>query len=101
MSRQLDAGIEGRARKRYDALVRALEFELVDELQTGGADLYGFSVKIDDWQCLITLRAFVDGVACVSFVGADNLAGVFVKSAQLAKKGELRWKVDRFAKENS
>lgn len=98
MSRQLEQAGEDRTRRRQDAVVRALEFGIVKGLESQGAQLRGFSVRYSEWECLITVRARVEGAPCVTFVGSEDMIGCFVKLAREASNGGLRWKEDSFAK---
>ena len=96
VSRQLEQALEARTSRRHQAVVRAVEFELVGALSSQGAELYGFSVKIEDFECLMTLRAVIDGVHSISFVGAEDLVGVMLKAVHLAKSDRLRWRADKY-----
>lgn len=96
MSRQLELVQEERTKKTHKALVRAVEFELQSAVALTGGVLTGFSVKIDEWQTLITLKAIVDDVPSVSFVGADSLTGCFLKAVREARSDKLAWREDKW-----
>ena len=96
MSRQLDAISEERTARRHKELVRALEFELVKVVQEGGRELAGFSVRISDWECLITLRAAKGDKPQVCFVGAEDVVGVITKAVRLGRAEKLVWKADDY-----
>jgi hypothetical protein len=98
MSRQLEAAAEDRDKKRHLAIVKAVEFELLGALNGEGNHLQGFSVRLDDWEVLITLRATRQGVPSVSFVGAEDLGGCLIKCVREAKRDKLHWKEDKFAR---
>jgi hypothetical protein len=97
MSRQLEAVGEERNAKRHMAIVRAVEFELLRSVEVEGVALLGFSVRLGEMECLVTLRAVRDGVKSVSFVGGEDLGGCLIKCVREAKKDNLTWKVDSFA----
>lgn len=98
MSRQLEQAGEDRTRRRYDAIVRAVEYDLLKAIEVNGTTLRGFSVRLGDWECLITLRATRNGSAEVCFVGAEDFGGCMIKCVREAKRDKLNWKADRFAK---
>lgn len=101
MSRQLEAKGEERQKARHDALIRALEFGIVDELRTQGIELFGFSIKYDSFNCLLTLKADVAGTRSVSFVGSDTIVNVILKTSSMAYNESLRWKEDQYYKSDS
>lgn len=96
MSRQLDQVQEERTARAHKALIRAIEFELQSSVALTGGVLTGFAVKIDDWQTLVTLKAVVDDVPSVAFVGADSLMGCILKAVREAKGGKLSWRADKW-----
>lgn len=97
MSRQLEAAGEQRGARRIVLLEKTLGGGLVDVLQHQGVELLGFAAKWDAWDCLITLRADVDGVRSVAFVGSDTLINCLVKCGTDANREKLRWRPDKYA----
>lgn len=97
MTRHLDAAMEERDARRHEAIIRAVEFDLLRSVEVNGTSLQGFSVRLNDWECLITLRATRGGVREVCFVGAQDLGGCLIKCVREAKREKLHWKQDRFA----
>lgn len=98
MTRHLDANEEERQVKRDKAVLRALHFGLVNAVQQNGTELLGFSVRLDEWDTLITLRAVEDGVRKVAFVGADTLPNAIIKVVREGKRDKLVWREDKWAK---
>lgn len=96
MSRQLDQKAEIREVARRDALVRALEFGIVGALQTQGIELCGLAIKYDVFNCLLTLKADVQGVRSVCFVGSDSLMNVLLKADSMASNEVLQWRPDQY-----
>lgn len=96
MTRQLEAIGEQRQAKRHALLVRALEFELSGALQASGATLLGFSVKIEEWECLMTLRAYRDDSMQIAFVGSDDVINCINKAVRAAKSGKIVWREDKW-----
>jgi hypothetical protein len=74
----------------------ALYGGLDDAVSHAGGDLTGFSVRISDLDCLMTVRAQFPGGHMIAFVGAEDLAAVLVKAAREARSDALRWRVDNF-----
>lgn len=101
MSRQLEVQREIQQAKRDSELLQVIEFGLVGSVSHSGGVLTGFSVKIDEWETLMTLRAVRDGVSCVAFVGAGTLPDCLRKASRAAQKDSLHWRVDRYASDDS
>lgn len=96
MSRQLDQIAEERETKRRVALVKALEFELPGVLASKGIEMVGFAVKYDAFECLMTIKADIDGVRQVCFVGGGGVIDCILRSVTAAKHDRLRWRVDKY-----
>lgn len=96
MSRQLDQKQELYETARRDALVKALEFGLVGSLEMQGIELMGIAIKYDAFNCLMTIKADVDGVRSVAFVGSDTLMNVILKADSMSRNCVLKWKVDQY-----
>lgn len=94
MTRQLDKKKEEKEARRRVALVKALEFELADNLDLAGITLLGFAVKWDAFECLMTVKADIGGVRHVAFVGSDSVINAIIKATVAAKYDRLRWKED-------
>lgn len=98
MSRQLELVAEQRTATKHKALIKALEYELVGVLGNAGATLTGFSVKIDEWQCLLTLRAILNDQNVYAHVGGDTVISCILKAVRAAQYDKLRWKEDKFVR---
>lgn len=83
--------------KRHKALIKALEFDLSGSIAHHGGVLTGFSVKLEEWECLITLRAVVENVPSIAFVGSDDIINCILKAVREARRGKLQWREDRYA----
>ncbi len=101
MTRQADVVQEERTKRMHLALVKALEYELVGAIAHSGGVLTGFSVKIDDFDTLMTLRAVVAGRPQIAFVGGDTLTSVILKVVREAYADKLRWREDQYSKEGA
>ena len=98
MTRHLDAVTEERQARKHHAVVRALEFELVGVIASKGGELLGFSVRIAEWETLMTLRAVIDGERQVAFVGSDDLVNCILKAVRAAQRDKLAWQADKYAR---
>lgn len=96
MSRQLEQIVEERTARRNLALIKAVEFELVGSVEAAGTALTGFSVRLSEFSCLITLRGVRDGVLVVAFVGSDDLGSCMLKCVREARMDKLTWQKDKF-----
>lgn len=98
MTRQLEVKQEERETKRRTALTRALDFGLVGALGVQGWAVRGFGLKYGELECILSIRVERDGKWFVSFVSADSLADCFIRADRLASGNLLRWKPDRYQK---
>lgn len=98
MSRQLEQGIEERAARRDKRVLSAIHGGLEAGVARAGGQLGGFSVKLSEYDCLLTLRAEFPGGAMVAFVGGADLPDVLIKGSRAARSDGLRWKKDKWAK---
>ncbi len=97
MSSQDEIPRAGHDARRNLLLYRALTGSLASAIERGGGLLCGMSVKINGYDCLVTLRAEFPGGAQVAFIGGETPAGCFLKAMREAKSETLRWKADRYA----
>lgn len=96
MSRQLEVQSEVRETARRDELVKALDFGIVGALESQGIEMLGFSFKYDAFNCLMTIRAEIQGKKQVCFVGSDSVINAILKCHSDAHNGRLKWKADRY-----
>lgn len=96
MTRQADVDSEARDQKRRDALYKALSFDIVGALDYHGAVLRGLSIKYDENNVLLTVRADRGGHASVCFIGSDSIVNCILKLASEASHNNLHWKDDRY-----
>ena len=96
MSRQLDQKHELRETAKRDALVRALEFGLAGALENQGIELLGFAMRIEPFNCLMTLKADVQGKRSVCFVGSDTVMNCLLKADSMASSHALKWRADQY-----
>ena len=85
-------------KKFDDALVAAVEFELVGSVANAGGELLGLSVRFSDVDCLLTLKALLPAGQMVAFVGGATLADCFRRAVNEAYQDKLRWKEDQWGK---
>ena len=96
MSRQKDTHREEREKARRLALIKAVEFNLVDALHNQGATLLGFAIRYEEFSCLMTLKVDINGVKCVSFVGSDTIMNCILKADSEAAGNRLKWRADKY-----
>ena len=97
MTRQLEQVQEEKNSKRNNALLLALEGGLARDVARGGADLLGFSVKLNGGDCLIILRASLAGRQQISFVGATDFPEGLLKACREGRSDKLKWREDKYA----
>jgi hypothetical protein len=98
MTRQLELHAEVRSAKRHKKLIMVLEYGLAGAVGHSGGILTGFSVKISEWECLMTIRAVRGDVPMVAFIGSDDLINCILKAERDAMSDKLKWREDRYAK---
>lgn len=96
MTRQGDAAAEDADAKKRDKLVKALAFGIHDALEYYGADLRGISIKYDEFNILVTVRAERGGIRAVCFVGSDTMINALLKLYSEASRDALVWKPDQY-----
>lgn len=99
MTRQTDLQKEVRETARRDALVKVLEFGLVGALTSQGVTMLGFAIRYEDFDCLMTIRAEINGVRQVAFVGSDTMMNCILKSGSEANRLALKWRPDKYHQE--
>lgn len=93
---QADLDAEATRSKRRRKLELALEYELDNAIQSRRGVLTGFSVKITPGYTLLTLRAIINDIPSVCFVGADSAMNCIIKASTKAKRDKLRWQPDSY-----
>jgi len=101
MTRHLDADREDKQARQDAAVVAAVNFGIVNAVQLNGRELLGFSVRLEEWETLITLRAAEGGERLVAFVGAETLPGALLKVVREGKRDKLVWRADEWARDSS
>lgn len=96
MSRQLEQIQEQRVAKMHLELIKAVEYDLVGSVAHNGGVLGGFSVRLAEFEVLVTLRAKFPAGAMISFVGGESLMMALLKCVREAKHDKLVWRTDRF-----
>jgi hypothetical protein len=101
MSNEWERREADKSDKRRLALLIAVEYGLVEALQSAGAVLVGFSVGFRGGDVLMTLRADFEGRRMIAFVGADGLGNLFIKAAKEASYNKLKWREDKYANDQT
>ena len=98
MTRLLEQKQEEKQMLRNKEILAAVEFELVGAIAHGGGQLTGFSIKVSEVDCLLTLRAKFEGEGMVCFVGAPDIGDCLRKGVVEAYHNRLRWRADAYAR---
>lgn len=97
MTRLLETSSEDAQEKRDKLVLFACNGGLLEAVLREGGILKGFSFKVGDYDCLMTIRADFPAGPKVTFVDGDDLAYCLRKSYLAARNGRLRWREDQFA----
>lgn len=89
MSRLLDAELEEQTDRRRVKLGRAVDGGMESAVRWAGGELTGFSVRIGQYETLITLRAIVKGEPAVCFVASADLSTTILKVMGEAERGSF------------
>lgn len=89
---------DARGQRRDRRVGRIASGGLEDAVERSGGHLVGMSVKFNNHDCLLTLRAVMPAGRMVAFVGAETLAGGLLKAYSDGNNDKLRWRKDRYAK---
>lgn len=96
MTRATEVKIEKAQQAKAMRLWRCAESGLLEAVERCGGELRGFSVKLGEWDCLLTLRADFPSGPCVGFVGGETLGGCLLKAQGQASKDAIKWRPDNF-----
>ena len=98
MSRQLEQKIELRRKRLDKQTLSAVNGGLEDAIGRAGGVLVGLSVKLDEYECLVTLRAVFPAGSQVAFVGGEDLGSALRKAVREGKADALGWREDKWGK---
>lgn len=97
MSRQLEQALEEKTKRQRLELIRALHGGLEGAVDASGGELLGFSAKLSNGDCLLTLRAEFHEGGMICFVGAADFPDAVRKAVRELLGGQVSWKKDRYA----
>jgi len=100
MSRQLEQIQEQRTAKRHLELVKTIEYGLLGAVSHSGGILSGFTIKINDGECLLVLKADFGHLHRVAFVSGEDVGTVLIRGMNLARRDALNWKADAYYIDN-
>jgi hypothetical protein len=98
MTRQIEAAAESRQARLDKMTVKACNGGLESAVAHAGGLLSGLSIRIDEYEVLVTIKATFPGGPQVAFVGAEDVAGALRKGMREAARDSLNWKADQWAK---
>lgn len=96
MSRQLEQVSEDRAARRRKLLLKAVTGGLEDAVGRAGGELRGLSLKLGDYEVLMTLRAEFPAGSMVGFVGGADVEACYIKGMNLAGNDQMKWREDKW-----
>lgn len=96
MSRQSDVKAEERETARRLEVIRALDFGLAGAIEFHGGELRGFSMKYNDFDCMLTLKASFEGKWFVSFVSSETMIGCILSTQRKAAHNAIEWTADKY-----
>ena len=98
MSRQLEMYDEMRHEKRQKKVLEAVMGGLEAALQHAGGALTGLNIKMEEGDVLIVVKAVFPAGPMVGFVGAEDLPGALIKVTREARRDEIKWRADQWAR---
>ncbi len=96
MTRQLEQEQEDRAARRRSLLVTAVSGGLERAVGRAGGELRGISLKLNEYEVLMTLRAEFPSGAMVGFVGGEDMEVCFIKAMKQAGSDNVKWRQDKW-----
>jgi len=99
MTRQLEAKIEQRALRQKERALLSVYGGLEDGVSRAGGALLGFTVSYRGGDVLMVLKADFPAGRMIAFVGAEDLPEVLSKAAKEAASDALRWKEDKWGRD--
>lgn len=97
MNKDMERRFDERGRKERLQVLVAVYGGLSDAVARSGGELTGFTVKIDEYECLLVLKALFPGGPQVAFVGGSDLAACLIKGVVEGNRDMLRWRSDKWA----
>lgn len=95
MSR-LDVLMGEKMERERQAVLLAVYGGLEAGVSKAGGELLGISVKLGQFECLLTLRAEFPAGPVVGFITGDGLAEVLKKAASAAARDGVKWRADKW-----
>lgn len=96
MTRSTEAAREKKQAAQALKLWRCASTGLFEAVERSGGELRGFSMKVGEWDCLLTLRADFPTGPCVGFVGGETIGGCLLKAEMQASRDAIGWRPDNF-----
>lgn len=79
-----------------EKLSEVLSHGLVGSIAYNGGELTGFSMKVSQGDCLLTIRAHFPAGHMVAWVGSPNPIDCLLKASRDIARNVLNWKVDKY-----
>jgi len=98
MTRQLEAESESRSAKLDKQTLEACNGGLEAAVARAGGILRGLSIRIDEYEVLVTIKAEFPAGPQVAFVGSEDVGGAMRKGMREAARDALQWRTDKWAR---
>lgn len=96
MTSPLEVEREQRQVKKRERLGAIIDIGLESASQRSGVVLTGLTLKIRRDDCLLVLKAVLEGRPSVAFVGSSDIAGCFLKAYKELGSDKVSWRDDKF-----
>lgn len=96
MTRQLEAARESRQARLDKLTLQACNGGLESAVARAGGVLQGLSIRVDEYEVLVTIKADFPAGPQVAFVGAEDVAGALRKGMREADRDTLQWREDKW-----
>lgn len=93
---RLDVIMAQKMEVERQASLLAIYGGLEQGVSKAGGELTGFSMRLGELDCLLTLRAVFPGGAMIGFVGGEDVAHCMRKGATEAARDLVRWRPDKW-----
>lgn len=95
--RDINAILKGRVERERTQSLLAIYGGLQSAVGRQGAVLTGLSLKLSEFDTLLTLRGDFPAGSMISFVAAEDIPGVLCKAVREANADKLTWREDNYS----
>lgn len=99
--RDINSILKARVERERSQSLLAIYGGLKEAVGHQGAVLTGLSLKLGEFDTLLTLRGDFPTESMIAFVGAEDIPGVLCKAVREAKGDKLVWRTDNYSTNGS